>query len=149
MKISNNGIDFIKHYEGFSSSPYLDAVGIPTIGYGITHYDSGRPVLMTDTDISEGGATSVLRSEVNKVYGHAVNTYVQVPITQNMFDALTSFVYNEGPRAFKYSTMLKHINDGRFDLAQHEFRRWTKAGGRVLKGLQKRREAERRLFIAK
>ena len=147
MKLSNNGIDFIKHYEGFSDEPYRDAVGIPTIGYGITHYDSGRPVLMTDNDISMGGATSVLRHEVDKIYGHAVNTYVQVPITQNQFDALTSFVYNEGPRAFKTSTMLRYINKGEFSMASKEFRRWTKAGGRILKGLQTRREAERALFV--
>ena len=147
MKLSNHGIDFIKHYEGFSASPYLDAVGIPTIGYGITHYDSGRRVSMADRPISEFGAMTVLKHEINKIYGHAVNTYVQVPITQNQFDALTSFTYNEGPRAFKTSTMLKYINEGKFDLAQHEFRRWTKAGGRILKGLQKRREAERRLFV--
>ena len=149
MKISDYGIFFIKKYEGFSPDVYVDAVGIPTIGYGTTHYEDGRAVNIVDPSISMDEATELLRMEVDKVYGHAVNTYVQVTITQNMFDALTSFVYNEGPRAFKHSTMLKHINDGRFDLAQHEFRRWTKAGGRVLKGLQKRREAERRLFIAK
>ena len=147
MKLSDNGVDFIKRYEGFKSQVYLDAVGIPTIGYGTTHYEDHRAVVLTDPAMSEGGATRVLRNEVDRVYGHAVNTYVQVPLNQNQFDALTSFVYNEGPRAFKHSTMLKYINQNRFDLAALEFRRWTKAGGRTLKGLQTRREAERALFV--
>jgi len=120
MKIDKAGLDIIKQFEGFSSKPYLCPAGVPTIGYGTTHYDY-RAVTMHDHDISEKVATELLSYQVNSIYGKAVNHYVRVPITQNQFDALVSFTYNEGTNALKTSHLLKYVNQRRFSLAVKEF----------------------------
>ena len=146
MKIDSAGLQIIKDFEGLSLKPYLDVRGVPTIGYGTTHYDY-RAVTIHDRPISLEVATSLLRTQVDDIYGKAVNHYVRVPISQSQFDALTSFTYNEGTHAFKTSHLLKYINENNFDQAQREFHKWNKSGGRVVKGLANRRERERRLFI--
>ena len=148
MTIDTRGIDLIKSFEGFKSYPYLDAVGIPTIGFGTTHYEGGRHVTMEDGDISEDRASEILRHEINDHYGAAVNRYIQVEITQNQFDALTSFAYNLGSGALKSSTLLKRVNQGRNKKAAKEFSKWVHAGGRVLKGLVRRRKSEALLFLS-
>ena len=147
MKIDEAGLRIIKDFEGLSLKPYLDLRGVPTIGYGTTHYHH-RAVTIHDSDISEKVATMLLRDQVDAIYGKAVNHYVRVPINQKQFDALTSFTYNEGTHALKTSHLLKYINENRFDLASKEFHKWNKAGGRVIKGLGRRREQERKLFLS-
>ena len=77
MHISDNGLDLIKQFEGFRSAPYLDPVGIPTIGYGATYYPGGRRVRMTDTPISEPFASDMLRHQVT-TYGDGIDRYAQV-----------------------------------------------------------------------
>ena len=72
---------------------------------------------------------------------------VKVPLTQTYFDALASLIFNIGVNAFKRSTLLKLLNVGKYIQAADEFLKWRKAGGKVVKGLEKRREAERRLFV--
>lgn len=146
MKASPACIGLIRQCEGFSPVPYLDPVGIPTIGYGSTFYPGGRPVTMSDQPIDEFHATEIMRSTLS-TYEDAVYRYVQVPMTKHQFDALVSFTYNVGTRNFKTSTMLKKINARDFAGAAEEFPKWTSAGGRRLKGLVKRRELERRLFL--
>ena len=71
---------------------------------------------------------------------------VAVPLTQNQFDALVVWVYNLGPTNFKNSTLLKELNSGNYTAAGNEILRWNKAGGEVLTGLVRRREAEAQLF---
>ena len=68
-------------------------------------------------------------------------------INDNQFSALVSFCYNVGPGNLKSSTLLRHVNNGKFPEAANEFLKWTKAQGKELPGLVKRREAERRLFL--
>jgi lysozyme len=147
MKISENGLKIIKNYEGYRAMPYLDSVGIPTIGFGTTHYENGVAVTLNDRAIDHDRASEIMEHEVNKIYGHAVNTYVQTQLTQNEFDALVSFTYNEGPQALRTSHLLRYVNLKLMREAGNEFRRWDKAGGRVLKGLKKRRNEERLLFL--
>jgi len=146
LKIDEAGLIIIEQFEGFRPEPYYCPAGVPTIGYGTTHYE-GRPVGIDDNPISRSTAEHFLREQVDKIYGKAVNHYVRVPITQNQFDALTSFTYNEGTHAFKTSHLLRYINEGRFKKASKEFHKWNKGGGHVIKGLATRREQERRLFI--
>ena len=69
-------------------------------------------------------------------------------LNQNQFDALVSFVFNVGATAFSHSTLLKKLKSRDFDAAADEFLRWNKAGGKVLRGLTTRREAERELFLS-
>ncbi|WP_312069487.1 lysozyme, partial [Acinetobacter sp.] len=79
----------------------------------------------------------------------SVNNLVKVPLSQNQFDALVSLTYNIGSTAFKNSTLLKKLNAKDYAGAADQFLRWNKGGGKVLKGLVRRREAERALFLKK
>lgn len=147
IKTGKAGIDLIKEFEGFRSKPYLDAVGVPTIGYGATHYADGRKVKMTDKPITEAEA-SILLQDMLKQYEKAVLDNVTSKINQNQFDALVSFTYNLGVANFKKSTLLKKVNANPMDLTiSHEFLRWNRAGGKVLAGLTRRRKAEAELYF--
>lgn len=148
MKISNNCTDIIKKYEGFSTSPYLCPAGIPTIGYGSTHYEGGRKVLLSDDRITEQRAVELLAYEVEQECLPVIERLVNVVLNQNQIDALVSFVYNVGSGNFEKSTLLKKINAKDFDGAKQEFLKWIRGGGKVLPGLEKRRKEESDLFGA-
>jgi GH24 family phage-related lysozyme (muramidase) len=145
MKTSLNGIGLITDFEGFESKPYLDIVGVPTIGYGSTRYPSGKRVTINDPAISEGQAIALLQATLVE-YENGVNQLAKVPLTQNQFDALTSFAYNLGVTAFASSTLLKKLNAKDYVGAANEFPKWNKAGGKVVAGLTRRRLAEQKLF---
>ncbi len=148
MKISNTGLDLIKSFEGFSAEPYKCPAGVPTIGYGSTYYEDGTRVRMGDDAISKLQAEHMLREQVDSIYGFAVNRYVKTDITQNQFDALTSFAYNLGAGNLKASTLLKKVNKSKHKAAAEQFLRWNRAGGKKLKGLTRRRETEMNLYLA-
>lgn len=145
MQASKKLIDLIKQFEGFRSNPYLCPAGVPTIGYGSTVYQDGAHVKLSDNPISEGEAVIILYATLRQ-YENAVNRYVKVTINQNQFDALVDFAYNVGIGALQSSTLLRKVNNGDFKGASLEFGKWVHAGGKVLKGLVLRREAERKLF---
>lgn len=149
MKISKKGLDLIKQFEGFRSKPYLDVGGVPTIGYGTTHYVNGRKVTMEDHDISEEVAEELLRTEVNAHYAPAVDTYLQVPVSQDQFDALVSFTYNIGVQGLKGSTLLKKINSkASDDEIADEFMKWIYVDHKPNTGLMNRRTKEKELYLA-
>ena len=137
MKTQN--ADIIKHHEGLVLHAYLCPAGVPTIGYGHT-----GGVSMGDV-ITEKKADELLKKDLRSAE-YAVNKYVNVDLNQNQFDALVSFVFNLGAGNFKSSTLLRKLNFSDYDGAASEFKRWNKAGGRVLAGLTKRRLAEEKLF---
>lgn len=147
MKTSENGLDLIKEFEGLSLKPYLDVVGVATIGYGSTYYEDGTLVTMEDEPITEERATELLQYTTDKIYGSCVNKIVKVEINQNQFDALVSFAYNLGNESLRTSTLLRQLNDGNFTDAANQFTRWVRAGGKTLPGLVRRREAEKELFL--
>ena len=148
-KTANAGIDMIKHFEGFRSAPYKCPAGVPTIGYGATFYPGGKKVTMTDKTITEVEATALLQSMLVK-FEQYVDSYCIDAVTQNQFDALVSFCYNLGPANLKASTLLKKVNANPNDeTIRAEFMKWTKAGGRTLKGLVTRRTAEADLYFKK
>lgn len=147
MRISRKGLDLIKKHEGFRNHPYLDPVGIPTIGYGNTYYQNGRKVNMLDNPITQSEATELLCDIVDR-FEAGVSKLVKVKLTQNQFDALVSFSYNVGLGAFKTSTLLKRINKNPNDPdIKVQFQRWIFAGGREFKGLKKRRNQEAWLYF--
>ncbi len=148
MKTSDKGLALIKQFEGFSARPYLCPAGVPTIGYGATYYPDGRRVTMQDKPVSEADATAMLRSMLAS-YEAGVSRYVQVPLTQGQFDALVSFAYNLGLSALKGSTLLRLVNARDYAGAAAQFLRWNRAGGKVLPGLTRRREAERVMFLGR
>lgn len=143
MNISTQGLELIKSFEGLHLQAYLDPIGIPTIGYGTTIID-GKPVAMGMT-IDEAKATACLKADCAK-FEDFVNDLVNVPVSQKQFDALMSFTYNLGPGNLKKSTLLKKLNAGLYDEIQEQFLVWNKAGGKVYKGLTRRRLAEAVLF---
>ena len=147
MKISNNGLDLIKQFEGFSPTPYLCPAGIPTIGFGNTFYEDGTKVTLKDKPITEQRATQLLEFVANKTFSENINKVVKVPLNQNQFDALVSFAYNIGNKNFNWSTLLKKLNLSDYDGASLEFGRWNQANGKILNGLVLRRQKEKELFL--
>jgi lysozyme len=145
--VNKAGINLIKSFEGLSLKPYLDAVNIPTIGYGTIQYPNGQKVSMKDPAITEAQAIEFLEHEVN-MKASVVEDMVKVPLNDNEYAALVSFSYNVGSNALQTSTLLKLLNSGADKVAvADQFLRWNKAGGKELKGLTRRREAERSLFL--
>ena len=147
MKISKDGLDLIKSFEGFRSKPYLCPAGVPTIGYGTTYYEDGTHVTLDDEPVTKKEATKMLEEQVNRVYGSTVSRYVTSDTTQNQYNALVSFTYNLGAGNLKSSTLLKKHNRGDYKGASKEFKKWVKAGGKKLKGLERRRKAEKELYL--
>ena len=98
-----------------------------------------------DMEISQARADALLLEDVAD-FEEAVNKRVKVPLEQNQFDALVSWTFNLGGSNLRNSTMLKVLNQGKYDLVPAEIRRWNKAGGETLQGLIRRREAESKLF---
>ena len=147
-KIGTKGLELIKSFEGLRLKPYLCPAKIPTIGYGNTFYEDGKKVTMKDPEITEQRATELLQDSL-KGFEKYVDSYCRDDISQNQFDALVSFCYNLGPANLKSSTLLKKANVNPNDptIAQ-EFLKWNKAGGRALKGLTKRRQAESDLYFS-
>lgn len=140
MKVSNNGINLVKRFEGLELKAYRDSVGILTIGYGHTH-------AVKAGDIITGEQADAFLREDLQVAELTVNTNVKVKLTQGQFDALVSFVFNLGSGNFVKSTLISKLNSGDYAGAADEFGKWVNAGGKKLPGLVKRRAAEREVFL--
>lgn len=140
MKTSSRGVELIKKWEGVRLKSYQDSVGVWTIGYG--HTKTAKP----HQEITLKQAHELLEQDIrqHEVY---VNRYVKVDITQNQYDSLSSFVFNLGGGALQKSTLLKKLNQGDYKGAGSEFLKWTKAGGKELKGLVNRRKEESGMFL--
>ena len=147
MKTSSNGTALIKEFEGFMASAYLCPAVVWTIGIGTTVYPNGTKVKKGDKCTQEQ-ALEYLQHDL-KSFEKTVNDSVKVPLSQNQFDALVSLSYNIGSGAFKNSTLLKKLNAKDYAGASDQFLVWNKGGGKVLKGLVKRRASERALFLKK
>ena len=139
MEISQEGIALIKRFEGCKLESYLCSAGVPTIGYGST-----RGVEM-GMESSQERAEALLLEDVAD-FEEEVNKCVEVPLTQNQFDACVAWTFNLGGSNLRSSTMLKVLNNGEYDKVPSEMKRWNKAGGQTLQGLIRRREAESLLF---
>ncbi|WP_165464514.1 lysozyme [Enterobacter cloacae] len=146
MQTSENGIALIKEFEGCRLTAYQDSVGVWTIGYGWTQPVDGKPIRAGMT-IKQETAERLLKTGLVS-YESDVSRLVKVRLKQGEFDALVSFTYNLGARSLSTSTLLRKLNAGDYAGAADEFLRWNKAGGKVLNGLTRRREAERALFLS-
>ena len=139
MKTSAEGLSLIKKFEGCELYAYQCSAGVWTIGYG--HTKDVEPGMQ----ITQEDAEQMLVDELHE-YENYINEYVTAPLSQNQFDAMVSWVYNLGPANLKASTLLKVLNAGDYEGVPAQIRRWNKAGGEILDGLIRRREAEARLF---
>ncbi|HGN9433924.1 TPA: lysozyme [Enterobacter hormaechei] len=146
MQTSEKGIALIKEFEGCKLTAYQDSVGVWTIGYGWTQPVDGKPI-RAGMMIKQEAAERLLKVGLVS-YESDVSRLVKVSLTQGQFDALVSFTYNLGARSLSTSTLLRKLNAGDYAGAANEFLRWNKAGGKVLNGLTRRREAERALFLS-
>ena len=146
MQTSDKGIALIKQFEGCKLTAYQDSVGVWTIGYGWTQPVDGKPIRAGMT-IKQETAERLLKTGLVS-YERDVSRLVKVSLTQGQFDALVSFTYNLGARSLSTSTLLRKLNAGDYAGAADQFLRWNKAGGKVLNGLTRRREAERALFLS-
>jgi lysozyme len=152
MKLSDQGAKLIKSFEGLRLTAYRDVAGVWTIGYGSTRYHDGRAVKPGDKLADEIQASALFANTLGQ-YVDAVNNYVKVPLTQNQFDAMVSFAYNEGTGALKGSTLLKKLCEKNYQDAANQFLLWTKitnpqTGEKEECGtLKERREKERKLFL--
>jgi lysozyme len=142
MNISQEGLSLIKKFEGCELEAYKCAAGVWTIGYGSTDgVNEGM-------EISQERAEMLLLEDV-EVFEESVNKLVEVPLEQNQFDALVSWTFNLGSTNLKNSTLLKVLNNKDYEGVPAQIKRWNKAGGKVLQGLIRRREAEALLFEGK
>lgn len=142
MRLSNLGETVIKFFEELVLVAYPDSGGIWTCGWGHT----GKEV-EKGTTCTPGGAEIWFLSDVKEAVD-AVNSLVKVELKQIQFDALVSFTFNDGVKAFESSTLLKLVNSYQFEYAGAQFLEWVHVKGQVNKGLVKRRTLEQALFLS-
>ncbi|MBS1204072.1 MAG: muraminidase [Proteobacteria bacterium] len=137
------GLTLIKSFEGLSLEKYRDAVGKWTIGYGhLILPQENFPQALSKVE-----AEDLLRADLGMTE-RGVHRLVTVDLNQNQFDALVAFTFNVGVGNLQDSTLLRLLNQGQYQAAADQLPRWNKAGGKILPGLTRRRDAERALFMA-
>lgn len=141
--ISCAGVKLVAFFEGFQGTPYICAGGKKTIGYGHVIQDTEKNCF--SEPLTKQEAHNLLIEDL-KIYSQAIIQWVRVPLTQQEFDILTSFVYNVGEQNFKQSTLLKFLNKNNKNAASLQLPLWCHAAGRYLPGLFKRRIIEMCLF---
>jgi lysozyme len=142
--ITNQGLMLIKQFEGFSPTIYIDAAGLPTIGYG--HLLRAGEAEMFKDGITEPMAQALLIKDVLRAE-QGVLRLITVPLTNGQFDALVSYTFNLGTGALQRSTLRRKVNREAHADVPAEFMKWVWAGGRKLKGLVNRRKAERIAYL--
>ena len=142
MRTGRDGVELIRHFEGCRFDAYLGPAGVWTMGYGHT------------ADVKEGDsidqeAAEAFLIEDLETFEQAVTRLVEVPLTQQQFDALVSWTFNLGAGNLAESTLLKKLNNYQYAEGPEQMMRWVRAGGKVLDGLVRRRAAEAALFQSK
>lgn len=145
MKISQRGIDFIHSFETLRLDCYDDGFGYPTIGWGHL-VKRGEPWKIGDR-ITRQLADELFEKDLKK-YEDAVNALVRFPMTQGQYDACVSLAFNIGAGGFAGSSVLAHLNNGKIQSAAASFLKWNKVKGKPVKGLTRRREGEKRIFLS-
>jgi lysozyme len=131
-----------RRFEGAYLRPYTCSAGVATLGYGATFYPTGVKVQLTDDPITLAQAESILSWMLRKHFMPQVITLCPGIKTPEQLAAITDFAFNLGIGRLKSSTLRKRINEGDWEAVPDELRKWTRGGGKVLRGLVKRREAE-------
>jgi len=131
-----------RRWEGFRPVPYLCPAGVPTIGYGFTHYADGTMVTLADPPMTRAQAQALLEHLVRTKYMRATMVLCPNIDTPERLGAITDFAFNLGSGNLRASTLRRKILAGDWGAVPAELRKWVRGGGRVLKGLVLRREAE-------
>lgn len=141
--VTQEGLDLICRFEGFSRKIYTCPAGYPTIGFG--HVVKEYEMQKFRAGIYEDTAMLLLKADA-QVAENAVLRLIKVPLTDSQFNALVSFAYNLGSGALQCSTLRRRVNTGDNEDVPAEFRKWVWGRGRKLSGLIKRRAAEANLY---
>lgn len=155
--VSDRALAMIQHHEGIRYKPYRCPANLWTIGVGHVMYpEQGRLPLADRMNVAlrPGDARVFTKEEVNAIlkadlqrFVAGVSKYCPSGLTQGRLDALVSFAFNVGLGTLQRSTLRAKHNRGDFEGAAEEFLKYTKAGGKVLKGLVNRRSDERALYL--
>lgn len=142
-------VGLCKQFEGLYLKPYLCPAGVPTIGYGATYYEDGRRVSLSDAPITPERAEELLLWELNKVSAPAVvrlcpelAAWCQTNKRWGPFNAAVDFTFNLGAGRLQTSTLRRELRALNWEGAREQIMRWNRAGGKVLRGLTLRRQAE-------
>lgn len=133
-------------FEGVYLKPYLCPAGVPTIGVGSTEYEDGRRVTLADPPITRERAMELLRWKLRNTYAPQTMRLCPTADTPGRVAALVDFAYNLGVGALRGSTLRRKVLEGAWTEVPDQLLRWNKAGGRVLPGLTRRRQAEAALL---
>ena len=134
-------------FEGLYLSPYLCPAGVATLGYGATYYEDGTRVTLSDPPITRECAEALLLWMVRTKYLPAVIKLCPGVQDPRLLAALIDFTFNLGAGSLKSSNLRRCVNAEDWEALPAEFRKWVRGGGKVLKGLVRRREAEIATFI--
>jgi lysozyme len=146
MKVNKLGIDLMHHFEGCKLEAYQCSAKVWTIGWGNTFYQDKKPVKQGDK-ITQEQADELFEIVMND-FSNSVKKLLTKELNENQFSALVCFAYNVGIGNLKKSTLLRKVNVNPNDeTIANEFLRWNRAGGKVLRGLTRRRQAESDLYF--
>jgi lysozyme len=146
MKVNAEGYALIKKFEGCHLKAYRCPSNVATIGYGNTFYEDGTKV--KDGDVITQARAEELAKFIIDQFAVTIAPFILQPLNDNQFSACVSLAYNIGTAGFKRSSVFKKLNVNPLDATiADSFRLWNKGGGKVLKGLVRRREAEIALYF--
>ena len=149
LKVDDFGRELIAKFEGCRNLAYKDSVGIATIGIGFIRYTLGEKAgqrVKNGDFLSDEEIIAEFSNQI-QTYENAVKSAVKVQLTQSQFNACVSLCYNIGVAAFSNSSVVRELNQSRFQAACRAFALWNKAGGRVIQGLVNRRLLEQKEFF--
>ena len=147
MKVSDKCVNMIKHHEGFVRKPYQDPIGLWTVGVGHLIGDGKKLPKEWNKEFTDEEVDNILCEDLER-FEIGIQRLTKVSLTQSQFDALVSFSFNVGLGNFQSSTLRSKLNRGDYEGASNEFPKWRKAGGKILKGLVRRRADEKALFLS-
>ena len=135
--------DLCRHFEGFRNKPYICPAGYPTIGYGTVFKPNGTRVTMDDSPITKQIAEDWLIQELRNNYlAGVLKASPKLVVYPEIWGAMGDFAYNLGVARYRASTLRKRIDAEDWEGAKDQLMRWTKASGKELPGLVRRRKAE-------
>jgi len=167
MKVSKAGEDLMHFFEGYRNKPYRCSAAIWTVGWGHAMYadqlnlpnvrkEGYTGLIRSDYQLKEGDARVWSKDELVNLFKVDINTFERGVLRlsptlanhQSKFDSVVSFAYNAGLGNYQRSTIRMKVNRGDWEGAAEAFMSWTKAGGKEVAGLVKRRKAEKALFLS-